>query len=88
MSQVIDAGSGKHFFINQRYFDRVSGVRLCMNPPYQSPEPVLRPDTPWEALGISGHNTVIRESENHFRMWYGAQLIAGLPQEGADHCYR
>ena len=88
MEKVIVAGDGKHFFIDQRYFDRASGVRLCTNPPYQSPGPVLRPDSPWEELGICGYNTVIRESENNFRMWYGAQLIAGLPQEGAIRlCY-
>ena len=59
MGNVINAGSGKHFFIDQRYFDRASGIRLCMNPPSQSPEPVMRADNSWERQGISGYNTII-----------------------------
>ena len=88
MDRVMAVGSGKHLFIDQRYFDRVTGIKLCMNPPYQSPDPVLRPDSPWEAMGICGYNTVICEGKNSFRMWYGAQLIEGLPQEGGIRlCY-
>lgn len=88
MSNVIDAGSGKHFFIDHRYFDRSDGIRLCMNPARQSPEPVMRADNPWEAMGISGYNTVIREGEDRFRLWYGALFISGYPQEGAVRlCY-
>ena len=88
MGNVINAGSGKHFFIDQRYFDRASGIRLCMNPPSQSPEPVMRADNSWERQGISGYNTIIREGENRFRLWYGANYISGYPQEGAVRlCY-
>jgi hypothetical protein len=66
----------------------LSGIELQMNPPLQSTEPVLRADKPWEAQGIGGYNTVIREGENHFRLWYAAQVLAGVPQEGAVRlCY-
>ena len=85
---VLRIGSRKQLFIDQRYFERASGIRLCMNPPYQSPEPVMRADSPWEAQGIGGYNTVIREGERRFRLWYSAQFISGLPQEGAVRlCY-
>ena len=88
MSSAIHVGSRKQLFIDARFFDRASGVNLRMNPPLQSPEPVLRADKPWEKLGIGGYNTVIREGERHFRLWYGAQMKSGGPQEGAVRlCY-
>ncbi|MDA0747371.1 MAG: hypothetical protein O2954_12690, partial [bacterium] len=85
---AINVGSRKQFFIDRQFFDRASGVHLCMNAPFQPPEPVLRADRPWEQQGIGGYNTVIRERENRFRLWYGAQMKSGLPQEGAGRlCY-
>ena len=81
-------GLRKQLFIDGRFFDRVAGIELKMNPPYQSPEPVLRADRPWEAQGIGGYNTVLREGEGPFRLWYAAQMTTGLPQEGAGRlCY-
>ena len=59
-----------------------------MNPPVQHLEPVLVGDRPWELLGIGGYNTVWREAEGRFRLWYDAGMKAGLPQEGARRlCY-
>ena len=85
---AIDVGSRKQLFIDQRFFHRSSGIRLRMNPPAQSPQPVLRPDKPWEAAGIGGYNTVIRAGANDFRLWYAAQMLSGHPQEGAVRlCY-
>ena len=84
----MEVGSRKQLFIDRRFFDRASGVALRMNPPYQSPEPLLRADRSWEAQGIGGYNTVLREGENRFRLWYAAQMKSGLPQEGAGRlCY-
>ena len=81
-------GSRKQLFIDQRFFHRSSGIKLCMNPPAQPPQPVLRADRPWEAEGLGSYNTVIREKENEFRLWYSAQMIRGHPQEGAGRlCY-
>jgi hypothetical protein len=87
-SQTIDVGSRKRLFVDQRYFDRSDGIHIRMNPPYQSPEPVLVADKPWEAQGIGGYNTVIREGDGRFKLWYAAQMKSGLPQEGAVRlCY-
>jgi hypothetical protein len=78
----------KQLFIDHRFFDRADKMSLCMNPPYQPPEPVLQADRPWEEQGIGGYNTVIREDKNRFRLWYAAQMKSGLPQEGAVRlCY-
>jgi len=72
---------------DEYFLERAEGVRLCMNAPVQHPEPVLAPDRPWEALGIAGYNTVLRE-DGRFRLWYGAMMKQGLPQEGAIRlCY-
>lgn len=70
------------------FLDRAKGVQLCMNAPVQHPEPVLVPDRPWEAQGICGYNTVLREADGRFRLWYGAMMKTGLPSEGAIRlCY-
>ncbi|MDE2994429.1 MAG: hypothetical protein OXU67_11165, partial [Chloroflexota bacterium] len=84
----MNIGTHKQLFIDERFFDSTDGVRLCMNPPVQHLEPVLRADRPWEALGIGSYNTVLRESDGRFRMWYDALLEGGLPHEGARRlCY-
>ena len=84
----IDVGDRKQLFIDNRFFHRSSGIELRMNPPQQPSEPVLRADRPWEVLGIGGYNTVIREGDSHFRLWYAAQMLSGGPQEGAGRlCY-
>ncbi len=44
MTATVQVGSRKQLFIDARFFDRASGVNLRMNPPLQSPEPVLRAD--------------------------------------------
>ena len=84
----MEVGSRKQLFIDRRFFDRASGVALRMNPPYQSPAPLLPAARPWAAQGIGGYHTVLREGENRFRLWYAAQMKSGLPQEGAGRlCY-
>lgn len=75
-------------FLDEVMLERAEGVRLCMNAPVQHAGPVLEPDRPWEALGIGGYNTVMREADGRFRMWYGAMMKGGLPSEGAIRlCY-
>ena len=84
----MDIGTQKQLFIDERFFESTDGVRLCMNPPVQYAEPVLRADRPWEALGIGSYNTVLREADGRFRLWYDALLEGGLPREGARRlCY-
>lgn len=70
-------------FIDERFIESSAGVTLTMNPPVQHPEPVLVSDRPWEELGIGAYNTVWREPNGAFRMWYDAWMKAGLPSEGA-----
>ncbi len=81
---MIDIGSRKQLFIDDRFIESQSGIELSMNLPVQHPEPVLVADKPWEDLGIGAYNSVWREGDDgHFRMWYDACMMAGLPAEGA-----
>ena len=80
---AIDIGTQRQLFIDGRFIDSSEGVTLTMNPPVQHPEPVLVADRPWEELGIGAYNTVWREPDGAFRMWYDAWMKAGLPSEGA-----
>lgn len=79
----MDIGTSRQLFIDNRFFESSENVKLCMNPPIQHPEILLTGDKAWEALGISAYNTVFREEDGRFRMWYGAMMKSGLPQEGA-----
>ena len=65
---VIEIGTRKQLFIDQRFIQDSEDVSLTMNPPYMGEDPVLIPDRPWE-VRIGGYNTVIKE-DGLFRMWY------------------
>lgn len=78
----------KQLFIDKKFFSTVEDVSLQMNPPMQHPDPVLTMDKPWEALGLGSYNTVLREADGRFRLWYDALMEGGLPREGARRlCY-
>ena len=79
----IEVGTRKQLFIDERFIAASRGIELRMNLPVQHPEPVLFADKPWEALGIGAYNTVFREKDGRWRMWYDAMMLTGLPSEGA-----
>ena len=84
---MLNIGTQKQLFFDDRFIEKNEGVRQCMNPPVQPPEIMLTNEQPWEAQGIGAYNTVMREN-GRFRMWYDAGLKGGLPQEGARRlCY-
>lgn len=76
-------GTGRQLFIDERFIASSEGVRSRMGCPAQPPDPVLVPDREWEARGIGGYNSVLREPDGLFRAWYTALMMTGLPQEGA-----
>lgn len=83
-----DIGSRKQLLFDDRFVADARGVTRTMHSAMQHPAPVLIADRPWEARGIGGYNTVLREPDGRFRMWYAAQTLGGLPQEGAGRlCY-
>ena len=90
----IDVGSSRQLFLDQRFLARTGGdVELVMNPPVQHPEPVIVPDRAWEDAGLGAYNTVLREADGRWRMWYDAGLFqpedtSGLPAFGSRRlCY-
>ena len=84
----MNIGTRKQLFIDDRFFQSSEGIKRCMNPPVQHPEPVLIADQPWEERGIGAYNTAFREPDGRFRLWYDALILSGLPQEGARRlCY-
>ena len=53
----MNIGTRKQLFIDDRFFQSSEGIKRCMNPPVQHPEPVLIADQPWEERGIGAYNT-------------------------------
>ena len=81
-------GNKKQLFVDERFIETSEGIDINMNLPVQHPDPVLIADHPWEREGVSDYNTVFREKDGRFRMWYGAAMHRGLPREGAIRlCY-
>jgi len=84
----VEIGTVKQLFIDDLFIESSEGVALCMNPPVQHPEVLVTGDQPWERNGIGAYNTVCREDDGRFRMWYDGAIKGGLPQEGARRlCY-
>jgi len=79
---AIDVGNQKQLFIDNRFIAQADRVRLVMNTPVRDADPVLIADRPWEPQGITGFTTVMHD-QGRFRVWYGAVMKSGLPQEGA-----
>ena len=81
-------GKSKQLFIDKKFMEKSEGIDLSMNLPVQHPDPVVIEDRPWEGKGVSDYNTVFQEKDGSYRMWYGAAMYVGLPQEGAIRlCY-
>ena len=85
----MDIGTRKQLLFDDRFLEASAGISLCMNPPFQHPEPVLVPERVWERLGVGAYNTVSREADGRFRMWYEACYKTRAPVlEGARRlCY-
>ena len=93
-SDPIDVGATRQLFLDQRFIARQAGdISLVMHPPTQHPDPVLVSEYPWEDAGLGAYNTVLREDDGRWRMWYDAGLYqphdtSGLPAFGSRRlCY-
>ena len=69
---AIDVGSSKQLFVDEMFVESSTGVELVMNPPYQSAEPVLTMDEPWEGSGTNFgiYSSVLKEDDGRIRIWY------------------
>ena len=80
---MLEIADRKQLFIDELFFAEREGIDLKMGVPVQYPEPVLVPDRAWEERGIGAYNTVWRETDGQWRIWYDATMETGLPMEGA-----
>ena len=84
----MEIGTRKQLFVDDRFIETSTDIELCLNMPVQHPDPVFVPDRPWEKLGIGAYNTVLKEADGRFRLWYDTVAVTGLPSEGARRlCY-
>ncbi len=65
--KIVDIASRRQLFVDEHLIAAKKGVRLVMHLPTRR-EIVLRPDHPWEALGIS--YLVTFKDGDRFRAWY------------------
>jgi hypothetical protein len=73
---VLEVGTAKQLFIDQRFIEVGTGLELRVNPP-KKVGAALIPDKPWEEHGIDGFGTVM-EDEGVYKLWYSA---SGCPEE-------
>ena len=69
MKEVIDVGTEKQLFIDNRWFFEQRGMTLTVNPPVKT-ELVMVPETPWERKRV-GAGTIV-EHEGRYLMFYTA----------------
>ena len=56
------------------WIDRKAGVRRVLGDVRKEPEPVLRPERPWESARVHGCNALFHDREEGcFKLWYRAQ---------------
>ena len=81
-AQVMDIGSEKQLFIDDRFIESSENVTLTMNPP-RKVGPVIETDEehPWEAGWIGGGSTIL-EDEGVYKMWYRAHEVGKQGENG------
>ena len=71
---VMDIGSTRQLFPDLSLMESVHRVELTMNPPYQTGEPLIQKDRPWEeggsTTGISYTNSSVLKEKGRVRVWY------------------
>ena len=82
---VIDVGSRKQLFIDQKFIESSEGIRLTVNPPHQTREKLITADQPWEQdAHLGSYSTVVQEpgGKPRIRVWY--QVSAGASVAGKN----
>ena len=72
VQKVIDIGSHKQLFVDNKFIESSSGVELVMNKPRRTGKVVLKADAPWETYEgayINSNCTVMKE-DGKVRLWY------------------
>lgn len=87
---VIDVGSRKQLFVDDRFVEFARGVALVMNPPHQTGEALITADQPHEQGGLVHlYSSVLKDEDGRIRIWY--DLITPTGDGPYDHerrvCY-
>ena len=65
------AAGRMEFLVDDSRLDRKAGVRRVLGSPRKQPEPVLKPEKPWESMGVSPTMGILYDhQEGKFKMWY------------------
>lgn len=78
----IDVGSAKQLFIDHKFIESAEGIRLTVNPPYQTREKLILPDQSWERDAYIGSYSTVERENGKTRLWY--QVLAGKPEPGQN----
>ena len=85
-AQALVVGDRKQLFIDHRFIESSDGITLRMNPPYQTGEPLVVVDQPWEkGANIHVYCSVMKEEGPggvRIRLWYDLYTGAGRPGQG------
>ena len=85
-AQALMVGDQKQLFVDHRFIESSDGITLRMNPPYQTGEPLVVVDQPWEAgAKIHVYCSVMKEEgpdEVRIRLWYDLYTDQGRPGQG------
>ena len=85
-AQALVVGDQKQLFVDHRFIESSEGITLRMNPPYQTGEPLVVVDRPWEAgAKIHVYCSVLKEEGPEgvrIRLWYDLYTGAGRPLQG------
>ena len=83
---VINVGSRKQLFVDDRLIESLRGVTLTMNPPRRDGRVLISPDETWEqGASIGVYSSVLKEN-GRIRIWY--DLIRPTGPGPYDHTRR
>jgi len=75
------------YLFDDEWVDRKAGVRRVVGQPRKEPEPVLKPEAPWERGGVLGCQALLRDRDKGtFRLWYRAKSGLGV-EEGKTRLF-
>jgi len=80
---VIDVGSRKQLFIDDRFIASSRGVEMVMNRPYRDGQVLLAADQPWEQGHFIGVYSSVLKEQGKVKIWYDLRR----PSPGGPYDY-
>jgi hypothetical protein len=79
---ILDVGSQKQLFIDHKFIESAEGIRLTVNPPYQTREKLVVIDAPWERGATMGSYSTVIQENGRIRLFYDVR--AGKAEPGRN----